>query len=84
MEKLSFIELACEGERLCKSGDCVNGIKYFESALNYQEQKKIDLEENKLLQTLSIIYNQLGIANFNIKSYKTALEFHKKDLELSE
>lgn len=85
MEKLSFNELASEGERLCKSGDCINGIKFFESALNYYENgNTIDLDEIKVLQTLSIIYNQMGNAYFYLQNYKKALEFHKKDLALSE
>jgi G-protein signaling modulator 2 len=86
MEKLSFNELASEGERLCKSGDCINGIKYFELALNFYENGNgtIDLDEIKVLQTLSIIYNQMGNAYFYLQNYKKALEFHKKDLGLSE
>ena len=34
MYKQSLNELASEGERLCKSNDCANGIKYFEAALD--------------------------------------------------
>ena len=89
MFKLSLNELASEGERLCKSGDCANGIKYFEEALTiYNKQlddNKLTEHENlKLLQTMAIIYNQMGNAYFNLQDYQKALEYHKKDLELSE
>lgn len=75
------------------------GIKYFEAALQlYEQQQKSEqhqLEEQseateseqqraKMLQTVAIIYNQLGNAYFNLQDYNHALEFHKKDLELSE
>jgi G-protein signaling modulator 2 len=85
MDKLSFNELASEGERLCKSGDCQNGIKYFEQALEVHANGDTnDLEQNKVLQTLSIIYNQIGNAYFYLQNYKKALEYHKNDLSLSE
>ena len=89
MYKLSLNELATEGERLCKSGDCANGIKYFEAALEtyikqIEEKKLNDQEHYKLLQTMAIIYNQMGNAYFNLQDYAKALEYHKKDLELSE
>ena len=29
----SCLQLALEGERLCKSGDCVNGVQFFEAAV---------------------------------------------------
>lgn len=104
MYKLSFIELANEGERLCKSGDCLNGIKYFEAALQVfgqqdvnqlaanantnvnkqQHQNAADQEQLKMLQTVAIVYNQMGNAYFNLQDYAKALEYHKKDLDLSE
>lgn len=89
MMKLSLTDLASEGERLCKSGDCINGIKHFEAALeayNHQiEEKNLnESEQVKLEHTLAIIYNQLGNAYFNLQDYVKALEYHKKDLELSE
>ena len=102
MHKLSVNELASEGERLCKTGDCLTGIKYFEEALKiYDKQlaastttappphQQINDESNeantfKLLQTMAIIYNQMGNAYFNLQDYAKALEYHKKDLELSE
>ena len=33
---------------------------------------------------MAIIYNQMGNAYFNLQDYAKALEYHKKDLELSE
>ena len=100
MHKLSVNELASEGERLCKTGDCLTGIKYFEEALQIydkqlttlapSQQQPINDESNeatstfKLLQTMAIIYNQMGNAYFNLQDYAKALEYHKKDLELSE
>lgn len=87
MYKQSLNELASEGERLCKSNDCANGIKYFEAALQVFNQQKEEIkneqEELKLLQTMSIIYNQMGNAYFYLQDYTKALEYHKKDLELS-
>jgi tetratricopeptide (TPR) repeat protein len=97
--KMSVNELASEGERLCKSGDCLTGIKYFEEALKiYDKQLLANATTNdtnntpnesnpnnlKLLQTMAIIYNQMGNAYFNLQDYARALEYHKKDLELSE
>jgi hypothetical protein len=86
MDNLSFNELAAEGERLCQSGDYSNGIKYFECATNLyktMKQAKSD-DDTKTLQTLCIIYNQLGNAYFCLQNYTKALEFHKNDLKLSE
>lgn len=96
MHKMSVNELASEGERLCKSGDCSSGLKYFEEALKIYGQQLDEAtsqqsappadEEHKLklLQTMAIIYNQMGNAYFNLQDYAKALEYHKKDLELSE
>lgn len=85
VNKQSFNDLAKEGERLCKSGDCVNGIKYFQMALQiYEQDKHVHEQEQKMLPTIGIIYNQMGNAFFNLQDYVKALEYHKKDLELSE
>ncbi len=89
MLKLSLNELASEGERLCKLGDCQNGVKYFEEALKLYDQLKNDAnldekEQNRLLHVMSVIYNQMGNAFFNMQDFAQALEYHKKDLELSE
>ena len=40
MYRQSLNELASEGERLCKTNDCANGIKYFEAALKMFNQQK--------------------------------------------
>jgi tetratricopeptide (TPR) repeat protein len=85
MEKLTFNELAVEGERLCQCGDYVNGIKHFEHAINiYNKEINQNNEDLRNLQTLCIIYNQLGNGYFCLQKYRQALEYHKKDLELSE
>lgn len=88
MYRQSINELASEGERLCKSNDCAKGIKCFEAALQLfdqqKEEKRSEAEQLKLLQTMSIIYNQLGNAYFYLQDYVKALEYHKKDLDLSE
>jgi G-protein signaling modulator 2 len=89
MQEIS--ELASEGERLCKSGNCTHGLKYFQSALNIYHNSRLvnmqdmdDQEKLRLLQMLSIIYNQMGNAYFYLQDYQKALECHKKDLDLSE
>ena len=88
MYRQSINELASEGERLCKSNDCSKGIKCFEAAIQlYDEQKdehRTESDQLKLLQTMSIIFNQMGNAYFYLQDYLKALEYHKKDLELSE
>ena len=48
------------------------------------EATESEQQRAKMLQTVAIIYNQLGNAYFNLQDYNHALEFHKKDLELSE
>lgn len=83
--KQSFSDLASEGERLCKSGDSANGIKFFQMALEiYEQNKHLQEQEQKMLPTIAIIYNQMGNAFFNLQDYTKALEYHKKDLQLSE
>ncbi|CAF0777476.1 unnamed protein product [Brachionus calyciflorus] len=85
LNKQSFNELASEGERLCKAGDCSYGIKYFQMALEiYEQNKHVHELEQKMLPTIAIIYNQMGNAYFNLQDYSKALEYHKKDLQLSE
>jgi tetratricopeptide (TPR) repeat protein len=87
MDKPSFNELAAEGERLCQSGDYVNGIKCFESATNAYKSLRTTTgndEDTKALQTLCVIYNQMGNAYFCLQNYTKALEYHKNDLKLSE
>lgn len=67
------MELALEGERLCKAGDFKSGVRFFEEAL------KVGTNDN---QTLSAIYSQLGNAYFYMEDYKKALENHKLDVSL--
>lgn len=68
------MELALEGERLCKSGDYRAGVSFFESAI------QVGTED---LQILSAIYSQLGNAYFHLQDYAKALEFHHHDLTLT-
>ncbi|EDL93516.1 G-protein signalling modulator 1 (AGS3-like, C. elegans), isoform CRA_e [Rattus norvegicus] len=70
----SCLELALEGERLCKAGDFKAGVAFFEAAV------QVGTED---LKTLSAIYSQLGNAYFYLKEYARALQFHKHDLLLA-
>ncbi|KAJ8300428.1 hypothetical protein KUTeg_021947 [Tegillarca granosa] len=68
------MELALEGERLCKAGDCKTGVQFFEAAVRAGTDD---------LQTLSAIYSQLGNAYFYLQEFGKALEYHKLDLSLA-
>ncbi|XP_015427842.1 PREDICTED: G-protein-signaling modulator 1 [Myotis davidii] len=70
----SCLELALEGERLCKAGDFKAGVAFFEAAV------QVGTED---LRTLSAIYSQLGNAYFYLKEYARALEYHRHDLLLA-
>uniref|UniRef100_A0A0B7A996 G-protein-signaling modulator 2 n=1 Tax=Arion vulgaris TaxID=1028688 RepID=A0A0B7A996_9EUPU len=70
----SCMELALEGERLCKAGDCRMGVQFFEAAVEAGTDD---------LKTLSAIYSQLGNAYFYLQDYAKALEYHKHDLNLA-
>ncbi|OCT85303.1 G-protein-signaling modulator 2 isoform X1 [Xenopus laevis] len=70
----SCLELALEGERLCKTGDCRAGVSFFEAAV------QVGTED---LKTLSAIYSQLGNAYFYLHEYNKALEYHHHDLTLA-
>uniref|UniRef100_A0A673JJQ1 G-protein-signaling modulator 2-like n=1 Tax=Sinocyclocheilus rhinocerous TaxID=307959 RepID=A0A673JJQ1_9TELE len=70
----SCLELALEGERLCKVGDYHAGVSFFESAI------QVGTED---LQILSAIYSQLGNAYFHLHDYNKALEYHRHDLTLT-
>ncbi|XP_059151436.1 G-protein-signaling modulator 2-like isoform X2 [Physella acuta] len=70
----SCMELALEGERLCKAGDCRMGVEFFEAAVEAGTDD---------LKTLSAIYSQLGNAYFYLQDYAKALEYHKHDLNLA-
>lgn len=67
------MELALEGERLCKTGDFKSGVKYFEEAIQVGTNDQ---------RTLSAIYSQLGNAYFYMEDYLKALEYHNRDVEL--
>ncbi|XP_039984184.1 G-protein-signaling modulator 2-like isoform X2 [Xiphias gladius] len=70
----SCLDLALEGERLCKSCDYRAGVSFFESAI------QVGTED---LQILSAIYSQLGNAYFHLQEYNKALEYHRHDLTLT-
>uniref|UniRef100_H3BDC3 G protein signaling modulator 1 n=1 Tax=Latimeria chalumnae TaxID=7897 RepID=H3BDC3_LATCH len=70
----SCLELALEGERLCKTGNFEAGVAFFEAAVRVGTGD---------LKTLSAIYSQLGNAYFYLKEYSKALEYHKHDLTLA-
>lgn len=70
----SCLDLALEGERLCKTGDYRAGVSFFESAI------QVGTED---LQILSAIYSQLGNAYFHLQEYNNALEYHRHDLTLT-
>jgi G-protein signaling modulator 2 len=68
------LELALEGERHCKAGDCRKGVYFFEAAIQSGTSN---------LRTLSAIYSQMGNAYFYLQDYEKALEYHKHDLNLA-
>lgn len=68
------LELALEGERLCKTGDFRSGVAFFEASIQAGTDD---------LKTLSAIYSQLGNAYFFLGDYVKAVNFHKHDLTLA-
>ncbi|CAG9862791.1 unnamed protein product [Phyllotreta striolata] len=68
------LELALEGERLCKAGDCKAGVAFFQAAIQAGTDD---------LRTLSAIYSQLGNAYFYLGDYEKAKQYHKHDLTLA-
>ncbi|XP_022238444.1 G-protein-signaling modulator 2-like [Limulus polyphemus] len=74
MDFTTCLELALEGERLCKSGNFNGGIAYFNAAI------QVGADDPK---TLSAIYSQLGNAHFYLGEYGKALEYHKLDLTIA-
>lgn len=68
------LELALEGERLCKAGDCCAGVAFFQAAIRAGTDD---------LRTLSAIYSQLGNAYFYLGEYSKAMQYHKLDLTLA-
>ncbi|XP_018493859.1 G-protein-signaling modulator 2 [Galendromus occidentalis] len=67
------LELALEGERLCKSGDFPAGVAFLEAAV------QIGTDDGRVL---SAIYSQLGNAYFYLADYEKALRFHELDLKI--
>ena len=90
------LELALEGERLCKSGDCRAGVAFFQVRIKFQGfpcfcfprisffllQAAIQAGTDDL-RTLSAIYSQLGNAYFYLGDYSKAMQYHKLDLTLA-
>ena len=74
MDSSTCLELALEGERLCKGGDCRAGVAFFEAAIQTGTDD---------LRTLSAIYSQLGNAYFYLGEYDKAMEYHKLDLTVA-
>jgi len=70
----SCMDMALEGERLCKADDCRKGVQFFEAA--------VQIGTNEL-STLSAIYSQLGNAYFHLQEYSKSLEYHRHDLNLA-
>jgi len=68
------LELALEGERLCKAGDCKSGVAFFQAAIQAGTDD---------LRILSAIYSQLGNAYFYLGDYVKAMQYHKLDLTLA-
>ena len=68
------MELALEGERLCKSGEVRTAVQFFEAAVQCGTDD---------LNTLSAIYSQLGNSYFYLQEYGKALDYHKLDLSLA-
>ncbi|RZF32416.1 hypothetical protein LSTR_LSTR001880 [Laodelphax striatellus] len=61
------LELALEGERLCKAGDCRAGVAFFQAAIQAGTDD---------LRILSAIYSQLGNAYFYLGDYNKAMQYH--------
>ena len=74
MDSSTCLELALEGERLCKGGDCRAGVAFFEAAIQTGTDDP---------RTLSAIYSQLGNAYFYLGEYDKAMEYHKLDLTVA-
>lgn len=68
------LQLALEGEKLCKAGNCRDGVAFFEAALQSGTDD---------FRTLSAIYSQLGNAYFYLGDYVKAMQYHKHDLTLA-
>lgn len=74
MDSGTCLELAIEGERLCKAGDFRSGVSFFEAAIRVGTQDK---------KVLSAIYSQLGNGYFYLSEHEKAMDYHKLDLTLA-
>jgi len=70
----SCVELALEGEQLCRAGDCDAGVRCFEAAIGVGTND---------LRILSAIYSQLGNAYFCLRDYARSLQYHRYDVNLA-
>lgn len=75
MDSSTCLELAIEGERLCKAGDFRSGVGFFEAAI------RVGTSDTKIL---SAIYSQLGNGYFYLADYEKALDYHRLDLSLAQ
>ena len=74
MDASTCMELALEGERLCKNGDFNGAVAFFEAAVQVGTND---------MKTLSAIYSQLGNAYFYLGNYQKAMDYHKLDLTVA-
>lgn len=74
MDTGSCLDLALEGERLCKAGDFGTGVAFLEAAVT------VGTDDTRVL---SAIYSQLGNASFYLGDYSKALEYHQHDLNIA-
>ena len=65
------LELAIQGEHLCKEGQWEAGIAYLEEALAASPADPV---------ALSALYSQLGNAYFYVKRYDRALDVYSRDM----
>nr|XP_018672346.1 G-protein-signaling modulator 2 isoform X2 [Ciona intestinalis] len=68
------LELATEGERLCKLGEYSAGVQYLEAAVNQGTDD---------VTTLSAIYMHLGNAYQYLGDFMKALQYHQHDRTLA-
>uniref|UniRef100_A0A6B0VF26 Putative g-alpha gtpase interaction protein n=1 Tax=Ixodes ricinus TaxID=34613 RepID=A0A6B0VF26_IXORI len=74
MESSTCLDLALEGERLCKAGDFSAGVEFLRAAVN------VGTDDTRVL---SAIYSQLGNASFYLGDYSKAFEYHQLDLKIA-
>ncbi|KAI6204886.1 Elongation factor G, mitochondrial [Aphelenchoides besseyi] len=72
--------LVQEGEDLIRNGELLKGIQILEDSRLFFERQELDDETTRFL--LSVIYCQLGNANYALKEFWKACHYHRRDLEL--